>query len=397
MALTDFKTHFDNSYQDTFPKVLVAQKIANTRYQSMLTYGQSVERVAFDISAVRVRDITALSDRTIDPVTDSKETLTIDKIKGTSFPISQYEKVQAGPLNPGSRIGIEVAKKLAAYVDADVFAETLQANHDFDNGDLTTLASTGVGITISSTTVPQMATRLSAKLRRRHVTAENLAFVTDSYAMGDIAQYMLGKSIDFSKSVYMNGQVNEPFGGAEVYVSENLTGEAVLTGTGTFSNGETVTIGGVVFTAVSTIGTNPGNFLIGANLAASLTNLAGLINSPATTSATHVALSTANQLVVTDALRLAATATATTVTVVGTGSGRIDVAETATNASWTRNVIHSYFGKKGAIDLVIQEEVDSEIREEPKQRTDNIFCDRMYGLKTFADGKVKFLDVLINA
>lgn len=401
MALTDFKLHYSNSYQEVFSKVLVAKKIANTRFQSALSYGDSIARIAYDISAVRVRSVTTGSDRTVDAVTDSEETLTIDRKYGTTFPLSVYEKKQAGPLNPAAVIGKEIAKKLATFVDADVLYEVVNATYDFDNGDLTTLASTGTGITLNSTTVPQMATRMGAKLRRQNQSLENLAFVTDSYALADMSQYLLGKNYNVVESIYKNGYVDGDFGGAEVYVSENLTSEAVLSIATAPTDGDTVTIGGVVFTFKTTLGATAGNVAIGGSADAARLNLAELINSPSTTDAGQVALSAANQIIITDTLRLTATdnAAANTMTLVGKGSGRLVLAETLTDATdaWTKNVIHSFFGKKGAIDVVIQEEVDMEMREEPKQRTTNILSDVLYGVKTFADGAVKMLDVLINA
>lgn len=396
MTLAIFKRAFENSYQDIFQKVLVGMKVASTRLQAGLKYGQSVDRAKMDISAVRVRAITIGTDRTIDALNDTRETMTIDKRYGTTFAISTYEKVQAGPLNPGSYAGAKVAHKLATFVDADILFETTNAYADFDNGDLTSTVSSGAGITLNSTTVPQFVTRAPAKLGRNNQTQTDLCLVIDNYGAADMAQYLLGKNIDLAGSVYKNGYTGS-VSNAEMYVSENLTGEAVLTSTGVFTNNQTITIGGVVFTTVTSIGSTAGNVLIGADAAATLTNLAALINNPGTTTAQGVALSAANQVIVQDALRLSAVATATTLTIVGKGSGRLTVAETQTNASWTSNILHAYFGKKGAIDVVIQDQVDMEMRDEPKQRATNILADILYGVETFEDGAQGFLDVLINA
>ena len=62
----------------------------------------------------------------------------------------------------------------------------------------------------------------------------------------------------------------------------------------------TLTINGtaVVITFVSVIGATAGNVLIGASAAATLTNLLALLNQPQTTTATGLALSTANQQLV---------------------------------------------------------------------------------------------------
>jgi hypothetical protein len=54
----------------------------------------------------------------------------------------------------------------------------------------------------------------------------------------------------------------------------------------------------VIFKFVSVIGATAGNVLIGANTAATIVNLLGLLNAPGTTNATQVALSAANQTIV---------------------------------------------------------------------------------------------------
>jgi hypothetical protein len=84
------------------------------------------------------------------------------------------------------------------------------------------------------------------------------------------------------------------FYGFRLFRSNQTTGTAVLSLATQPTANDTVTINGVVFTFVSSIGTTAGNVLIGANVDATRVNLAGLINAPTTTSATQVALSTAN-------------------------------------------------------------------------------------------------------
>jgi hypothetical protein len=95
MALNDFRTFFDPTYEELFNKQLVGKAIANTRFQSNLTYGDTVARMKLDLSAVQVRDIVAHTDRTVDSVTDTEDTLTINFKKGMTFPIFNLEKIQA--------------------------------------------------------------------------------------------------------------------------------------------------------------------------------------------------------------------------------------------------------------------------------------------------------------
>jgi len=400
--LTDFKPHFDNAYEDIFQKVLVGKPICNTRFEKDLKYGETIERVAFDISAVRVRDTVRGNASTIDTISDSAELLTINLEKEAVFHISDGEVKQAGPLNPGEVIGGKIAIKVATDLDSRIFAEVLNAYQTFDTGDLTTLVSTDVPITLSSTTVPQMVTRMPAKLKRganQVIMANNMALVMDAFAIADFEEYLLGKQFSVVESVFKNGY-SGLISSATVYASENLTGEAVFTDSGTLADGETVTIGGVVFTYKTTLSSGPavaGEVVIGADLAASMTNLAAAINAPGTTTATFTALSSANQLVIEDTLNLTATAAATTVTIVGTGSGRLILSTTGVSSSWSSNFIHSYYGKKGAIDLVIQDMKEVDMRPTDDRRGTNVFTSYLAGLKTFADGAKQFLDVKITA
>lgn len=110
----------------------------------------------------------------------------------------------------------------------------------------------------------------------------------------------------------------------------------VLTATDVAVDTQTITIGGIVFTTVNTIGTTAGNVLIGANQAATLANLVTLINAPLTTTSTGVALSSADANKLKDVLGLSATSSSGVLTL--TSSKKLDsltVSETQTNMAWT--------------------------------------------------------------
>ena len=395
MALNDFKPHFDNAYQEIFQKVLVSKKIANMRFKSVLTYGESIERVAYDITNVLVRDTVRGSASTIDTITDDSELLTINTEKEANFHLSDGEMKQAGPLNPGTIIGGKVAHKVATDFDARVFAQIPNAAYTFDTGDLTTLASTGTPITLSTTTVPQMVTRMSAKLRANNQLLTNLAFVVDSYGAAEMNEYLLSKNIDLAGSVYANGYSGQ-VDNAEVYVSENLTGSGVLSMATQATAADTVIINGVTFTFVAAIGTTAGNVLLGDNVDEARANLATLINTPGTTTATGVAVSEDDQITLAD-MTVVDSASADTLTLTAIGSGTLTLSETLTDEddAWTKNYINCYFGKKGGIDAVMQDMKDVDVRPTSDRRGNNIFSSYLAGIKTFADGAKKFLNVKI--
>ena len=397
MALTDYKPQFDNAYQEVFQKTLVAKDIMNTRFESVLKYGASVARVAYDISAVTVRTVTRGSASTIDAITDTAETLTINLEKEAAFHISDGEATQAGPLNPGEVIGKQVGHKVALDLDGRCFSEVLNASYAFDNGDLTTGTASGTPITLNPTTVPQMVTRLGAKLRNKNnqEVMTNMALVVDSYAASDVSQFIISKNIDLAGAVFKNGYAGD-VSSAQMYISENLTSTSVLSIATTPTDGDTVTIAGVVFTFKTTLGSTAGNIAIAGSADAARLNLSELINSPSTTDAGQVALSAANQAIM---AKYVATddAAANTLTIVGTGTGRTLVSETLTDGTdaFTHNYINAYYGKKGAIDLVIQDMKPVDMRPTADRRGTNVFSSYLAGIKTFADGAKKFLNVKI--
>lgn len=395
MSLTDYKVAFDNSYEEVFQKTLVAKEIMNTRFESALTYGGSVTRVALDLSGVQVRSTVRGAASTIDAITDTPESLTINLEKEAVFYLSDGEVTQTGPLNAMQFAGKEIARKLAVDLDGRCFGEIPNASYSFDNGDLTTGTSSGTAITLSSTTVPQMVTRLGAKLRNKNnqEVMTNMALVIDSYGASDISQFIISKNIDLAGATFKNGYAGD-VSSAQMYISENLPSTATLVSTGTFSDDDTVTVNGVVFTMKTTLGATAGNVLIGANAAASITNLTALINAPTVTTAQGVALTSATDLEIISHITAVATS-ATVMTINGVGTGRLTLSETATNFSWATNTLLCYYGKKGAIDLVIQDMKEVDVRQTADRRGNNVFSSYLAGIKTFADGAKKFLQVKI--
>ena len=392
MSLTDFRPEFDNSYQELFQKTLVSSQIANTRFKSTLRFGETIERVAYDISGVVVRDVTRGAASTIDTVTDSSELLTVNIEKEAVFHISDGEVTQAGPLNPGEVIGGKIAHKVSQNLDYQVFSEVRNAANTFDTGDLTTLSSSGTPITPSATTIPQMTTRMAAKLRyaENQEVSTNMALVVDSYLAADIEQYLMGKDIDIAGSVFKNGYAGV-VRNAVMYVSENLQGEVTQV-VDVATADEVVTILGVTFTAKATPST-AGEFDIAGSADAQGAIMADMINGTGTPSATsYIELSAANRAILTNA-QVVATYTAATDILTVTAAGRLIYSTDMSGAvvKW----LNCYFGKKGAIDLVVQDLSPVDMRKTDDRRGTNVFSSLLAGIKTFADGSVKFLRVKI--
>lgn len=392
MSLTDFRPEFDNAYQEIWQKTLVSKEIMNTRFEASLRFGESVERVSYDISNVQVRDVTRGAASTIDTITDSSELLTVNLEKEAVFHISDGEVTQAGPLNPGEVIGGKIAHKVAQDLDFRCFKEVRNAANTFDAGDLTTTASTGTAITLNATTVPQMSTRMAAKLRNKEnqEVSTNMALVVDAYAASDVEQYLLGKDIDIAGSVFKNGYAGV-VRNAVMYVSENLTGEYTQV-VDVATADETITVEGVAFTGKATPST-AGEFDVAGSVDAQGAIMANMINGSATgqDSATgYFEVSEADRATLTNA-HIEAVYDDATDTLTITGAGRITVSTTMSGT--TNDWLNCYFGKKGAIDLVVQDMTEVDMRETDDRRGTNVFTSYLAGIKTFTDGSKRFLNV----
>ena len=405
MALTDFKPQFDNAYEDIFNKVLVGKAIANLRFEPLLRYGQKVTRVLLNLDSVAVRETSRGSASTIDSVTDSTEDLEIDQEFEAAFHISDGEVTQAGPMNPGEVIGRNIGEKVAANLDYRILKQTINAENDFDNGNLTTVDASTVPITMSSTTVPQMVTRLPAILRVKNPqTLTNICFVCDPIVASDLAQYLLGKQFDIVNYIWRNGYSEEEFARAEVYISDQLCGEATLQVRGTegihsFYNGSYININGVTFKFTTSLAA-AGDVCIATGTTVNVTVanawqwLSAALNKPYTSNACYYAHAATSAAVLGENLYSLSLTNGVSDAIIR-GPGRLTLVESGSTASFSSPHLHCYYGKKGAIDVVVQDIKSVDMRQCADRRGTNVFASYLAGIKTFTDGKKKFLDVLV--
>jgi len=135
-------------------------------------------------------------------------------------------------------------------------------------------------------------------------------------------------------------------GGSNLLVHQQLGFFTLSTNPG---NGKTLTLDingtNVVFTFVTVIGSAAGNVLIGASAAATCANLLALLNQPQTTTSTGVALSAANQLLVS---YLSYALAGTTLTVSSNSNAlyapltSFSASTNATSDSWTSQTMQLY-------------------------------------------------------
>ena len=396
MSLAQFRTAFSPKFQDILTKSLVGWKVANTRFESDLTWGTTVQRNILDVSGLVVRDVVRYTDRTIGTLSDSAETIVVNKQKAVDFALDSWDKLQMKPLQLGENAGKQCALKLRRYIDADLLYETVNAYDTFDDGDIAGTAGNPITLAAgSSENISTTFTNLAAKLQANNVDDNgDMVLVIDPYTAALVNQLIIGKNISLTDLTLKNGY-SGPLLGFKVYISNNLTATAILTMTEQVNEGNTISIAGVTFTFNATP-SGAGSVDIGSSAATTQANLILAVNGGAGAGTTYIALSAADRAKLTD-LRVVATSVGTTMVITATGAGRIAFVEVITHATdvWSKKMLHCYAGRAKSIDAVIQQDVMSEPRKEPRQKTVNMLTDALYGLKTFADGSQKFLDLQI--
>jgi hypothetical protein len=190
----------------------------------------------------------------------------------------------------------------------------------------------------------------------------------------------------FGDKVYDNGLVGPRFG-FDIYLSNNVPFIATITSSSIPVDGETFTIGGVVFTweAHGTACSTAGEVDIGTNEAEAYANLVLAINgTTAGTTSTYCDVSDDDR----EFLQMAGISAAfDTHTLTITGYGDVPITETTTNCAVTTNIQYPIFGVKGAIDFVALKEPNVVFRPCENLLGRKIYAWTNYGVKTFTKEK----------
>lgn len=390
----DFKSVWSRKYQKTFYKENVARQICDTSAEADLSSGQTLVR-NYAVQPGYARTYVRGTDMVERTLTDTSETLTVNKQYYDFFYVDNLDKLQSD-LNIALQHGENGAQMLSNQIDSDVLGEALNAYSTVDAGNVGGTA--GQGITLSTTNVPQVITAVTQKLRKLNVMGSNKYAVVSPEFENIMVQYGVARLTVMGDALNRNPDfVNWMW--YDFYVSNQLTGTAVLSMATNPTANDTVTIAGVTFTFVSSIGTTAGNVLIGASADATRANLETLINAPTATTATGVALSTDNGLLFTNRITAVNNNTADTITVTGKGLGVLVVAETLTAGAdvWTTALQkqNCLFGIKGNPYLVVQKTPSIEFVKAPNRSGYFYQNVALYATKTFSDNAKQMVNVAI--
>ena len=370
----------------------VFRGFASFEEQDKLTKGDRVHRpYRSDLNVVSYVRGTSVN---LQDLTDTDEYLLVDQAKIVPFYVDDLDALQHN-YKIQNEYADDAAVKLGNVIDGAVLAEVVNATSSVDDGTLG--GTSGNPIVVTTSNVMQLFSNAGTKLDLLNIEQDNRFAVVSPQVYQKLWEYLAGKDMPKTYDIGRSGYVGD-YAGFQIFKSNASYWTATLALATTPTNTDTVTINGVTFTFVSSIGSTAGNVLIDGSAANSNTHLAALINTPGTTTANGVALSAADQIKIG---KISATAGATSTALVGKGIGYAQVSETLTDTTdgWTANkqIQHLMFGRKNATDIVIQKRPNVEVKEVPDKLGKNILPWTLYGIKTFKEGTDMLVDVKVKS
>lgn len=362
--------------------------IASTEERSSLTYGDRVHRPYH--SRIPVQTYTKGSAITMSDVNTTDEYLDVDQAKLAGFYLDDIDKIQ-NKYNTMDKLTVETGYQVSNLIDRNILGQV--ANFSLGN---TTAASLAVGNLVEA-----FSTAKATLFNNGAEESKDWYTVVDGDTAALIEQVTLFNGFQKADSVLEKGWgLNMYMGkwlGLNIFKSQNLPTSAVLTIANAPSDGETVTINGVVFTFKTTLGTTAGQVLINSTADAAALNLSRAINGTGTSGTDYYPLATADRTALTNR-GVTSTPTAGSDIVTVTSAGKMTLAETLAGSGdgWATQTMKMPVGVMGNIDLVLQSNVNTVFKDVDDKLGKNVITWALYGYKTFVEGAQRGYSLYIN-
>lgn len=404
-----FKTVYHAEYQMSHFKEPVYQILADTRFESGLTKGQTLSRTY--ASDVQVNDMAGDGGYSTQAITDNAETLSINKEKEVSIYIKKLDELQAH-LPVKQKYARKIVQALINQIDGDVLLTAYQgAGTTLDDGDFG--GTDGNGHTATASNIATVFTTAMQKLRLKNVVynkrfqsgtklevPEGMPIaVISPEILTYIELYLGGKDTLLGDQVSRNGYSGY-FMGFNLFVSNSLAWTATLDVATIPVAGDTIVINGVTLTAAAdNSAATAGEYSIETTNDLAMANLVLLINGTGTAGADeYIDVSTANRRLLKNITASYDTST-DKLTLTSSGWGTVVVSETLTPAAdiWTvgKQQLHCIFALSKSVTLVVQK--DPELVENfvsGKIGRDYIAW-TVYGLKVFVDQAAQIVEYAV--
>lgn len=396
-----FAAYWSRRMQMTAYREAVYPVIVSMEEQATLKNGQTVHRPYR--STLYPRNYTRGTAVVIRDVTDTDETLTVTTAKVVPFYIDDLDAIQHN-YKVLNEYADDATTVLTNTIDGDILGEYDQATSKVDDVEINGGATAGVGFTLTTANVLSVFTQAKKKLKKQNIVMNNFFGVISPEFEAVLMQFLANRESPLGDSTGTNGNIGK-YMGFELYVSNGLGWSGSLVMATIPTAGDTITINGVTFTAAADNGAaTAGEFSIQATAALALTQLVAAINNTTGYAAgagaadTYFEVSAANRDLL---IGVTASESGTNLLIKAVGLGTVTVSETLTPAAniWTANkqIQHNLFGRKGAIDLVIQKRPNVEIKEVSDKLGKNILPWTLYGKKTFVEGARELVDVRVRS
>jgi len=276
--------NFTPMVQDYLESYLVATKIANTKWNSLLRSGQTIDFPY--LTDMRSQTYTPGTDLTIDDNTSASNTMAINQSRAVTWTMDPNTKAQAEDKGVAAKMAQRAAYATAKQIDISVLSNSV-----------TNAGNTVAGGTLTAASIYQTLAETMATLQRAEGADGPMFAVLDPERVALLARSEVANGFNLADSALKNGFVGDSQAGFKIYNSNNLPTTTTLDATTIPTAGDTFTIAGVTFTAAANgAATAAGEFSIGANAAAAQLNIVLAINGTGTPGATtYIDVSTANR------------------------------------------------------------------------------------------------------
>lgn len=401
MSVTNTLTALNPEYwskrlQVLLTKSLVSRQIANFEERSNLRNWDVVHRVIpWDVV---VNNYTPWTDTTEQAMAMTDESLTVNISKEITMYADENELTQAS-LNYMNMHYIDRAGyKLRDEMDGRFLREIINADNDFDDGDVGWTDWNAISLTSSN--VSDVFSDAWAKLRANNVETDRpwYAVVTPE-VIAKMKQSMILSGFNEAdmtlKNWWFDSGMRGKFLGWNVLESNNVCHSTVVTHTGQPSADDSIDIAWVTFKFVAAPSA-AWDVDIGSDADGSYDNLAAAINLTWTAWTDYVAVSTANRNILKNANVYAVSdTTANTLTIYTSGKYTVieNVADPLDNATISATRALCYLARDWATDMVLQKDVTVQRNKAQLRNGYFYLLWDLYGLKTFDEGDARMLEL----
>lgn len=413
------KEVWDDEYQIVHYKQPVFRAFADLTVAEKLKKGDTLHRE--HTSDLVVNDMGADGSYATQALTDTDETLVINKEKEVSFYIKELDELQ-NHLPVRMKYAKRAMNNLFLQIDGDVLGEYDQATSTVD--DVVNGGSASDGITLTDANIDAVFIAAMRRLQEQNVIVDTQARFTgdvkrDKTSIIPVAaispqmyakllQRLAGRDTELGDKIGQNGHAGR-WMGFDLFVSNNLAWSGVLAMATNPTDDDTIVVNGVTITFQSTLTAASGSCEVHIASTVDITraNLAEFLNAGGATSETEdtdtgYSSGSAAQQALLKNIVATNDNSADTISLKVTGRSYVVVSETLTAAAdiWTadRQIQHALFGTNGSISLAIQKTPNLRIKDAPSAKVGYDFITwAVYGKKVYNDQADMLVDVKIRS